>query len=178
MATATDSRVARVARVETVERRLHSWARGGLLSLTSALLAGPALMIADPAFGHDDPMLIPDGNDPVVRWYQPPGSSVVLDWDVEMTPYGSDGAPIVTPAQAFPDESCWAIDVETIEPVRVRVRAVQDGMVSAWSDYTVVPEPGVGMALGVAVPLLLGAASRRRSASSAQPRPIPKRIDY
>jgi len=123
---------------------------------------GLATLLASPTVsGHDDPRMIPDGSDPIVRWYQPPGAPLVLDWDVETTPFESGAIPSVFPAQAVPDESCWALHLETDEPLRVRVRAVQDGLVSAWSDYTVVPEPGLRVALAVAVPLLL-IASRPR----------------
>ena len=132
-----------------------------LLSVLSVLSVLSTLVVAGPGFAHEDPMLIPDGADPIVRWYQPPGSVPVLDWDVEITPYGSVGEPLVMPAQAYSDPSCWAIDVETQDPVRVRVRAVQDDAVSAWSDYTVVPEPALGLTLAVAVPLMALSARRR-----------------
>jgi hypothetical protein len=126
------------------------------------LMALVAILTSATASGHDDPLMIPDGNDPIVRWYQPPGAPIVMDWDVETSPFEPDALPSVFPAQAVPDESCWALHLETDEPLRVRVRAVQDGLVSAWSDYTVVPEPGLNGALAVGVPLLLIAARRRR----------------
>jgi len=106
------------------------------------LMAVVALLAALTASGHEDPQMIPDGSDPVVRWYQPPGTPLVADWDVEMTSLEPGAMPSIFPAEAVPDESCWALHVDTEEPVRVRVRAFQNGVVSAWSDYTLVPEPG------------------------------------
>ncbi len=136
---------------------------------TMATMALAALLASPTAFGHDDPTMIPDGSDPIVRWYQPPGAPLVVDWDVETTPFELGAVPSIFPAQAVPDESCWALHLETDEPLRVRVRAVQDGLVSAWSDYTVVPEPGLSAALAVGVPLLLIAARSRRGRSRSTP---------
>jgi len=146
------------------------------------LMAVVALLAALTASGHEDPQMIPDGSDPVVRWYQPPGTPLVADWDVEMTSLEPGAMPSIFPAEAVPDESCWALHVDTEEPVRVRVRAFQNGVVSAWSDYTLVPEPGLATALGVAVPALMIAARRRPRSSferhhSGSPEPPPTAAD-
>lgn len=146
-----------------------------VLAVGPMLMALAALLASPPASGHDDPRMVPNRNDPIVRWYQPPGAPLVVDWDVETTPFEPAAVPSVFPAQAVPDESCWALHLETNEPLRVRVRAFQDGLVSAWSDYTVVPEPGLHAALAVGVPLLLIAARRRRRATPERKDPIDRR---
>lgn len=123
------------------------------------------------AQAHPGPGFLPPVMDYVLQWYQPVAPHPVEDWDVEVVPFDTSRPAYTIPARASQDTfSCWLMHIPSDDgPVRVRMRAVQGGETSAWTDYRTVPEPSVGVAssLGALVVALLGHRRRRRAVARA-----------
>jgi hypothetical protein len=119
------------------------------LGIVSSTIAAMLLLQPTLAAAHTIPGALPPvPPDYDVRWFQNPDTHDIQDWDIEITPFESGYAQRIVQAQPFPDDrSCWIATVPADGPARVRIRAVQDGVVSVWSGYTTVPEPGFGVAL-------------------------------
>lgn len=142
-------------------RRLRSigwWCR---VRTGPAVFLAASLLVASAASGHWDPVQIPPAGDYLIRWYQPHGAVPVQDWEIEVTPQNRPWTRFTADARVVPDSSCWALEVPVAETANVRIRAVVGDQVSAWSRYTVVPEPGLSLGVVTATGALAGLARRR-----------------
>lgn len=128
----------------------------------AACLGLSTAWIAAAASSHTLPVPIPPDSGFLIRWYQPHSVQPVRDWEIEVTPNRNPAWRFITPAQAIPDDSCWALDVPIAEAATVRVRSVVGNQVSAWSRPTSVPEPGLAAGISAATGLL-GRLFRRRA---------------
>jgi hypothetical protein len=130
------------------------------------LLLQPTLAAA-----HTIPGALPPVPDYDIHWFQNTDEHDVQDWDIEILPFESRYARRIVQAQPFPDDrSCWTATVPAEGPARVRIRAVQDGVASAWSGYTAVPEPRFGFALTLGGLFLAYLRNPHRGSSLRPPR--------